>query len=84
MRHEDVKEQNKIKFPSYPEENLFLKCSSDSFLLKGKCISPCIRFLPAAIRRYFARLSENVTRTSDAFNDMSSYFDMSSLSLAAW
>ena len=36
-----------------------------------------------AIRRCFATLSENVTTTSDAFIDMSSYFDMSNLSFAA-
>ena len=37
-------------------------------------------FLPARIGRCFATLSEKVAITSDAFIDMSSYFDMSNFS----
>ena len=87
MHFEDVKERKKLKFSSQPEENLFLQSSSDSFLLTRNAYPRVPDFYQQRFAEvhYFATLSENVTIISDAFIDMSSYFDfgMSNLRFAA-
>ena len=59
---------------------MFIKCAMK--MPKNK-ISSSFLASPKKTYHCFATLSENVTITSDAFIDLSFYFDMSNLSFAA-